>query len=90
MKDKNHIKLDPKEYGLSVRTHLEKRDENVIDLIVRRKSRIIMSDGKKIVEKAARIQQSHPAVTVHFVTTAPICSKTRLFLEKSGIVVRED
>lgn len=90
MKDEKQIRLNPKDYGLPARTHLEKRDDNIIDLIVRRKSRIIMTDGKKLLEKAMRIQQSHPSITVRVVTTAPICSKTRIFLEKSGIVIQEE
>ncbi|MFT5697647.1 MAG: hypothetical protein ACI8ZB_000495 [Desulforhopalus sp.] len=84
------MKLDPKKYGLPARTHLEKLDEHTIGLIVRRKSRIIMADGRKLVEKAMCIQETATSTKVALVTTAPICGKTRTFLEASGITILEE
>lgn len=40
------IKLEPKEFGLPARTVIGQIDENTIALIIDRKSRIIMADGK--------------------------------------------
>ena len=83
------MKLDPKAYGLPARTHLEKLEDHTIGLIIDRKSRIIMADGKKILEKAQSIKKVAPSTQVVLVTTAPICSKTELFLEKSGVTVKK-
>lgn len=83
------MKLDPKKYGLPARTHLEKIGDHTIGLIIDRKSRIIMADGKKILEKAKSIKERDPLTQVTLVTTAPICSKTEIFLEDSGITVKK-
>ena len=83
------MKLDPKAYGLPPRTHLEKLEDSTIGLVIDRKSRIIMTDGKKILEKSKSIFLIAPSTQVVLVTTAPICSKTKLFLEESGIAVKK-
>ena len=80
-------KIDPKEFGLPARTVLEQVDEHTVALIMDRKSRIIMADGRKIVEKAAKIQKARPKLTVVLKTSAPVCSKTLAFLDKAGIPV---
>ncbi len=43
--------IDPKQFGLPPRTVLEQIDDSTMALVVNRKSRIIMKDGEKIVEK---------------------------------------
>lgn len=80
-------RIDPKEFGLHARTVLEQVDEHTVALVMDRKSRVIMADGKKIVEKAEKIQKARPEVTVILKTSAPVCSKTVTFLEKSGITI---
>ena len=47
--------VDPKKFGLPARTVLEQITSNAIAIVMQRKSRIIMADGKKIIEKARRI-----------------------------------
>jgi len=84
------MKLDPKIYGLSSRTHLEKLDEDTIGLIIRRKSRIIMTDGRKLIEKARSIQKATTSTKIIIVTTAPVCAKTRAYIEASGLTIREE
>ena len=81
------MKLSPQDYGLNTRTRLTQLESHVIGIVVDRKSRIIMADGKKLFEKAKQIQLVAPSVEVKLVTTAPICSKTRTFLENSGISI---
>ena len=81
------MNINPKEFGLAVRTVLEQVDDNVIAIIMNRKSRIIMADGKKIVEKTRKILEVRPSVTVALKTTAPLCSKTRKFLEAEGVQI---
>ena len=79
------MKRDAKDFGLPARTVLEQTDKNTIALIIDRKSRIVMADGKKILEKAKKIKEVQPSVTVVLKTTAPVCSKTIRLLEGENI-----
>ena len=79
------MKLQPKEFGLPARTELEQIDATTIGIVINRKSRIIMADGKKIAEKAEQIRRVAPLATVVLKTTAPVCSKTIPYLESKGI-----
>lgn len=83
-------KLNPKDYGLPARTVLVQVDDNTIAIVVNRKSRIIMVDGRKILEKAVKIKTVRPSTTVTLKTTAPVCSKTKSFLEDAGVQVLSD
>ena len=80
--DKN---IDPKEFGLPSRTVLEQAGSNTIAIVMLRKSRIIMADGRKVAEKASAIQKARPEVIVALKTSAPVCSKTIIFLKEKGI-----
>ncbi len=46
-----------------------------------------MTDGRKILEKANRIKEVAPSTTIILKTTAPVCSKTKSFLEDAGVQV---
>lgn len=76
--------LDPKEYELHHTTVLEDLGRKHVALVLDRKSRIIMSDGKKILEKALKLK-SHGFKKVSLKTNAPVCSKTSRFLEDESI-----
>lgn len=80
-------KLDPKEFGLPARTILVQVNARTIALVIERKSRIIMVDGKKILAKADIIRQQRPGITVLLKTSAPVCSKTIRFLADEGIEI---
>jgi hypothetical protein len=56
-----------------------------VEIVINRKSRVIMADGRKIVEKAARIRKARPGVGVALKTSAPVCGKTAFFLKGEGI-----
>ena len=56
-------------------------------IIKDRKNRIIMKDGYLIKEQAEKIIEIVGAKEVCLGTTAPVCSKTKLFLEGSNIDV---
>jgi len=75
------MKLNPKEFGSPARTVIEHIDKDTIALAIDQKSRIIMADGKKILEKLSKIKEARPSVGVVLKTTAPVCSKTKTFLE---------
>ena len=81
------MNLSPKEFGLPAQTVLEQIDDNLIAIVVDRKSRIIMADGKKVLEKAKKIKEVQPFITIVLKTTAPVCSKTIQFLEAEEIKV---
>ena len=76
---------DPKEFNLPPRTVLEQVDRATIAIILDRKSRIIMADGRKIAEKAEQIKKFDPGVQVILKTGAPVCSKTAEYLASQGI-----
>ena len=77
----------PEEFGLPAKTVLEQVDDNTIAIVIDRKSRLIMSDGKKVFEKAKKIKSILPEATVTLKTTAPVCSKTITFLQGKGIEI---
>jgi len=72
--------LDPKNFGLSAANKIEQIAKNHLALVINRKSRIIMKDGKIILSKADKIKQHLPQTKLSLKTTAPICSKTVKFL----------
>ncbi len=85
MLKKTPMKLLPKEFNLPARTVLEQIDDETIAIVIDRKSRIIMADSKKILEKSQKIKEIQPLTTVVLKTTTPVCSKTMKFLEAEKI-----
>jgi len=80
-------KVDPRSYGLPPRTVLKRRGTDRVAIVMDRKSRIIMADGRKILDRAKTIWDADGSLTVDLVTSAPVCSKTTRFLEDNGIAV---
>ena len=82
---KEKIKLtyiSPSDLGLPNRTKIAIDDRGGHYIIKNIKSRIIMKDGKKILEIAKKIK-TQKKTDVFLATTAPICSKTREHLKKN-------
>ena len=80
--------IDPREYGLPPRTVIEQIDANTLAIVVNRKSRIIMADGRKIVEKMEKILKRKTGGKVMLkVPNAPVCSKTLQYLQDQEIQV---
>jgi hypothetical protein len=77
--------IDPKKFGLHPKTVIEDIGKDHLAIVTNRKSRIIMSDGKKILEKAEKIIKDRPRTRVSLKTSAPLCSKTKAFLNENGI-----
>jgi hypothetical protein len=77
--------IDPKEFNLSTKTVLEQTSSDHFAIVISRKSRIIMSDGKKILEKALKIKKFKPEGKVSLKVNAPLCGKTKVFFEENGI-----
>ena len=79
--------VDPISLGLPARTTVEAVDRNTLAIVIKRKSRIIMADGIKILAKVTKIKAAKPGMNVILKTTTPICSKTLQFFEKKGLKV---
>ena len=70
--------------GLSKRMQVAVDGDHNYYIIKNIKSRIIMKDGKKIKE-IANLIKNQTAKRVFLATTAPICSKTKTYLECKNI-----
>ena len=79
--------VDPKLLGLRPQTTVEEVNQDTLAIVINRKSRIIMADGKKLLDKAARIKKAKPGCKIMLKTTAPVCSKTLQYLADHGILV---
>lgn len=77
--------IDPKKFGLHASTKIEQQNDRQFTFRIDRKSRIIMKDGEKILDKACKIKALIPDAEVNVSTTAPVCSKTRKFLAGHNI-----
>ena len=77
--------VDPKKYNLSSRVSLQENSSNELCIVINRKSRIIMKDGYRILEIAEKIKQVENKRKVKVLFSAPVCSKTRAFLNKKGL-----
>ena len=80
-------KIDPKEFGLPAMTVIEELGKDQLVLVIDRKSRLIMTDGKRILAKATKIRESRPGCQLSLRTTALVCSKTKKFLEEQDIEI---
>ncbi len=81
--------IDPKIFGLPPSTKLIQTCNDQFEIVIQRKSRIIMKDGEGIQAKVNTIKNHVPNAIVSLKTSAPICSKTKIFLEGHGISVTE-
>ena len=77
--------LDAKQLGVSPKTKIIDHGA-FIAIVVERKSRLIMKDGEKIIEKAKAIQKVKNT-PIYLQTSAPVCSKTKTHLEKHGVLI---
>ena len=81
--------IDSSTLGISKRTQVAEGKDRNYYIIKNIKSRIIMKDGKKIVE-TANIIKNQTNKQVFLATTAPICSKTKIYLESKNIQIVKD
>lgn len=78
-------KIDPKTFGIHPSAHIEQTGENDYVFIIDRKSRIIMKDGRRILENAGKIRSKIPDARIGVKTSTLVCSKTEAFLAENGI-----
>ncbi len=79
--------IDPKQYGLPPKTVIEQIRKHHLAIVISRKSRVIMSDGRTILQKANRIREQQPRTKISLRISAPLCCKTKHFLEEHGIEI---
>ena len=78
--------IDSKIVGAPTRSVIGEDNSNHLYIIKNIKSRIIMKDGHKIVETVKQIKNKTNS-SVSLATTAPVCSKTRKFLNENDIKI---
>ncbi len=79
--------IDPKLFSLPPSTKLKQVGTNQFNIVIQRKSRIIMKDGRGILAKVDKIKHHIPKAKVSLRTSTPVCSKTKAFLKERGISV---
>jgi len=78
--------IDPKSVGAPSRSVIGQDNNNHLYIIKNIKSRIIMNNGYKIVETVKQIKNKTSS-SVSLATTAPVCSKTKRFLDENDIKI---
>ena len=80
--------VNPKTYNLSPRTKLLQDSSGSLFIVIDRKSRIIMKDGSRVVKIAEHIKEVNKNnKKISLLTSAPVCSKTKVMLSKNNISV---
>ncbi len=82
---KEILLIDPKKFGLSSRSALGQLSQNYLVIIKDRKSRIIMKDGRQILEQIETIKSHAPEAEINLATNASVCVKTTKYLNEKGI-----
>ena len=85
IENKEILLLVPKEFGLSPRIAIGKISAKHLVLIKDRKSRIIMKDGRQILEQIETIKGHAPEAEINLATNAAVCGKTTKLLNEKGI-----
>ena len=80
--------LDPKTFNLNSKAIIEE-EKNTLTLVVNRKSRIIMKDGRRLLDQIRQIKKTSNKTVLIF-TTAPVCSKTKSFLNSNGVEITQE
>ena len=80
--------LDPKIFNLNSRAIIEE-EKSALTLVVNRKSRIIMKDGRRLLDQVRQIK-NFSKKPVSIFTTAPVCSKTKGFLNNNGVEIIQE
>ena len=90
MKKKINLKtIDPTTVGAPKRSNIAMDNDKNIYIVKNIKSRIIMKDGLKLLAVAKNIKSVN-SKTVILATTAPVCSKTKKYLEENEIKITSD
>ena len=77
--------VDPKQFGLPARTILMKTGKNTFEIVLERKSRLVMKDAHQILLKVKSIRELAPGAKVDLRISGPVCSKTVRFLTENDV-----
>ena len=80
-------KVDPRTFNLSNRLNIQENDKKDVFFIVDRKSRIIMKDGIRIFNQIQKVKEKRRNARFFLKTSAPICSKTKKYLNQRNIEI---
>ncbi len=80
-------KLDSIKYGLNSRIKLFQNTKKEVFLIIDRKSRVIMKDGLRIIDIAEKVKSKEEYTGFYLKTSAPVCSKTKLYLNQRNVLI---
>jgi len=80
--------LESIKYGLSSRIKLFQNRKKEVFLVVDRKSRVVMKDGFRIVDIVKKVKKKEPNIGFYLKTSAPVCSKTKLYLKEQNILIK--
>ena len=80
-------KVDPKTFNLSNRLNIQENDKKDVFFIVDRKSRIIMKDGIRIFNQIQKVKEKRRNARLFLKTSAPVCSKTKKYLNLRNIEI---
>lgn len=78
--------INPKDYGLHPKTVLEELGKKHFAIVIDRKSRFIMNDGHKFIEKV-KVLQIQGIEKVSLKISSPMCSKTEKYLSELDIKI---
>ena len=81
-------RIDPKRYKLSSRTNILQGNKKDFYIVIDRKSRIVMKDGYRISKIAKAVLGVEKSSSINLLTSAPVCSKTQLFLSENDIQIK--
>jgi hypothetical protein len=76
--------------GFGRSSYDETLEDHTYTIVMNRKSRVIMKGGHQLLSKVEKIKTEDEKATISIRTTAPICSKTKAFLEDQGISVASE
>lgn len=80
-------KVDPKAFNLSSRINIQENDKNEVFFIIKRKSRIIMKDGIRIFNQIQKVKEKRRNARFFLKTSAPVCGKTKIYLNQRKIEI---
>ena len=80
-------KVDPKAFNLSNRINIQENEKNEVFFIINRKSRIIMKDGIRIYNQIQKVKEKRRNARFFIKTSAPVCGKTKTYLNQRNIEV---
>lgn len=79
------------DYGLTGRIKIVEISKGHLGIMKKRKSRIIMKDGHKIIESVSKLKSHDPELKISLIISGPICSKTLSYLVDNEInVIKEE